>query len=316
VITMSESTTHIEHASRIAEAKRLERSSSDRILAGVAGGLARYFDIHPAVFRVGFVVLTLLGGSGILIYAAAALVMPAEGAPDSVATRALRQRRDRPWPLIGLGLLAVAGAIVLSNISFWPHGDVWILLAIAGGLILWLTRQGLPEPRAEDERDEATALARQDSRRLRRLFKGIGIAIASLVALVLVFAAIAASVFHVHLGNGIGDREYTAVTAGQLESSYELGIGTLRLDLSGLTLPAGTTREVKARVDVGDLQVTLPSGVAVQVVGHARAGNVRLLGEESDGWEAERRVVEAGDPTLVLDARVGAGSVRVDRAVP
>ena len=51
--------------------KRLERSRSDRKLAGVCGGLARYFDIHPAVYRVGFVVLTLLGGAGILIYLAA-----------------------------------------------------------------------------------------------------------------------------------------------------------------------------------------------------------------------------------------------------
>jgi phage shock protein PspC (stress-responsive transcriptional regulator) len=313
---MSESTTHSEHASRVADVKRLERSSSDRILAGVAGGLARYFDIHPAVFRVGFVVLTLLGGSGILIYAAAALVMPAEGAPDSVATRALRQRRDRPWPLIGLGLLAVAGAIVLSNITFWPHGDVWILLAVAGAVILWLTRQDGSEPPAADALDAAVALARRDSRRMRRFFTGIGIAIGSIVAVVLVAAAVAAAVFHVHLGNGIGDREYTAATASQLESRYELGIGSLRLDLAGLELPAGTTREVKARVDVGDLHVTLPSGVGLRIVGHARAGNVRLLGEESDGWEVERRAAEPGNPTLVLDARVGAGSVRVDRAVP
>src|SRR5262245_29796791 len=171
-----------DHTSHIAEAKRLERSSSDRILYGVAGGLARYFDIHPAFFRVGFVVLTLLGGSGLLVYAAAALVMPAEGAADSVATRALRQRRDRPWPLIGLGLLAVAGAVVLSNASFWPHGDVWIVLAIAGVGILFLTRHGLPEPRSEDEAGEAATLARQDSRRIRRFFKGIGIALASVVA--------------------------------------------------------------------------------------------------------------------------------------
>ena len=312
---MSESTTHTEHATRVAQAKRLERSGSDRILAGVAGGLARYFDIHPAVFRVGFVVLTLLGGSGILIYAAAALVMPAEGAPDSVATRALRQRRDRPWPLIGLGLLAVAGAIVLSNVSFWPHGDVWILLAIAGGVILWLTRQGDSEPRAADAPDEAVTLARRDSRRMRRFFAGIGIAIGSIVALVLVSAAIAAAVFHVHVGNGIGDREYTPATASQLASSYELGIGTLRLDLGALALPAGSTREVKARVDVGDLRVTVPPGVGLEIVGHARAGSVRLLGEESEGWEVERRVAESGDPTIVLDAGVGAGSVRVDRAV-
>src|SRR6476659_8160179 len=116
-------TTHTVEGPKV---KRLERSRSDRMLAGVCGGLASYFEIHPAFYRVGFVVLTLLGGAGILIYAAAALVMPAEGKADSVATRALRQRRDRPWPLIGLGLLAVAGAVVLSDASFWPHGDVWI----------------------------------------------------------------------------------------------------------------------------------------------------------------------------------------------
>jgi phage shock protein PspC (stress-responsive transcriptional regulator) len=99
-----------EHTTDIPEIRRLQRSRSDRMLAGVSGGLARYFEIHPAVFRVGFVVLTLLGGAGILIYAAAALVMPDEGKEDSIATAALRNRRDRPWPLIGLGLLAVAVA--------------------------------------------------------------------------------------------------------------------------------------------------------------------------------------------------------------
>ena len=44
--------------------KQLQRSRSDRMLAGVSGGLASYFEIHPAFFRVGFVVLTLLGGAG------------------------------------------------------------------------------------------------------------------------------------------------------------------------------------------------------------------------------------------------------------
>jgi len=53
------------------EARQLRRSRSDRTLAGVCGGLAAYFEIHPAVFRVAFVVLTLLGGAGVLIYLAA-----------------------------------------------------------------------------------------------------------------------------------------------------------------------------------------------------------------------------------------------------
>ena len=61
------------------QVKRLERSTSDRIVAGVSGGLGRYFDINPAVFRLGFVVLTLLGGAGLLVYLAAVLVIPDEG---------------------------------------------------------------------------------------------------------------------------------------------------------------------------------------------------------------------------------------------
>ncbi len=306
-----------DHSSHVADAKRLERSDSDRILYGVAGGLARYFDIHPAFFRVGFVVLTLLGGSGLLIYAAAALVMPAEGAPDSVATRALRQRRDRPWPLIGLGLLAVAGAVALSNASFWPHGDVWVVLAIVGFAILFLTRHGLPEPRSETESGEAAAIARQDSHRIRRFFKGVGIAIGSVIALVLVAAAIAAAVFHVHIGNGIGDREYTVTSVSELDRSYELGIGTLRLDLSQLPLPADETRTVKVRVDVGDMQIVVPANVTLNTTARARAGNVRVLGDDSDGWEVERVVSSAGSQgTLIVDAAVGAGSIRIDRAVP
>jgi phage shock protein PspC (stress-responsive transcriptional regulator) len=305
-----------DHTSHIAEAKRLERSDSDRMLYGVAGGLARYFDIHPAFFRVGFVVLTLLGGSGLLIYAAAALVMPAEGAADSVATRALRQRRDRPWPLIGLGLLAVAGAVLLSNASFWPHGDVWIVLAIAGVAILVLTRHGLPEP-SEGGADEAAALARQDSRRMRRFLKGVGIAFASVVALLLVAAAITAAVFHVHVGNGIGDREVTVTSVSELDRSYDVGIGTVRLDLSQLSLPADETRTVKVRVDIGDATIVVPAGVSLDAKARVRAGEIRVLGDDSSGWEVERVVSTAGGQgRLVVDARVGAGSIRIDRAVP
>src|SRR4029450_10644155 len=98
-----------EHTVEGPAVKRLERSRDDRMLAGVCGGLARYFGIHPAFYRVGFVVLTLIGGGGILVYLAPLLVIPDEGKNESIAEETLRQSRDRPWPLIGLGLLALAG---------------------------------------------------------------------------------------------------------------------------------------------------------------------------------------------------------------
>src|SRR5580765_4980109 len=139
-----------EHTIEEPAVRRLERSRDDRMLAGVCEGLARYFGIHPAFYRVGFVVLTLIGGAGVLVYIAAALVIPDEGESDSIASAALRDRRERPWPLIGLAFVAVAGLVLLSRVSIWPHGDVaWFLLLIAGVIILHLARRPPPEPQPE-----------------------------------------------------------------------------------------------------------------------------------------------------------------------
>lgn len=314
-----------EHTTHIPEIRRLERSRSDRMLAGVGGGLARYFEIHPAVFRVGFVVLTLLGGAGILIYVAAWLVMPDEGEPDSVATRALRERRDRPWPLIGLGLIEAAGAIVLSRATLWPDGDAWWLLLLAGGLILLLTRHKKDEPAADEptaagaptEPGETTtgqAVPAVPRRRKRRVLRGIGIAVSSLVALLVIALAIFVAVFDVHPGRGIGKETYVVTNANALRDDYRVGIGALELDLSRMEFPRGVTR-VETSVDVGDLKVIIPPGVALRGYGEARAGHVNLLGKEDDGWNADVDLGGSGERVLDLVAHVGAGSVRVERAV-
>ncbi|MFH1050622.1 MAG: PspC domain-containing protein [bacterium] len=56
--------------------KRLYRSTKDRMLAGVCGGLAEYFDIDPVIIRVLFVVVTLGAGVGILGYIILWIVVP------------------------------------------------------------------------------------------------------------------------------------------------------------------------------------------------------------------------------------------------
>ena len=56
--------------------KRLYRSRNDRTLAGICGGIAEYFGWDPTLVRVAWVLLTLLGGSGILLYLIMWLVMP------------------------------------------------------------------------------------------------------------------------------------------------------------------------------------------------------------------------------------------------
>jgi phage shock protein PspC (stress-responsive transcriptional regulator) len=56
--------------------RRLYRSRNDRTLAGVCAGIAEYFGWDPTLVRVAWVLLTLLGGSGILLYLIMWLVVP------------------------------------------------------------------------------------------------------------------------------------------------------------------------------------------------------------------------------------------------
>lgn len=56
--------------------KRLYRSRTDRRLAGVCGGVAEYFGWDPTLVRIAWIMLTLLGGSGVLLYLIFWLVMP------------------------------------------------------------------------------------------------------------------------------------------------------------------------------------------------------------------------------------------------
>lgn len=62
----------------MAESKisELKRSKTNRLIAGVCGGLGEYLDIDPTIIRIGFIILTIAGGSGVLAYLLLWLVMP------------------------------------------------------------------------------------------------------------------------------------------------------------------------------------------------------------------------------------------------
>jgi phage shock protein C len=59
-----------------APTRKLTRSSSDTVIAGVAGGLAEYLHIDSTVVRIIFIILTFAGGFGVLLYVILALVIP------------------------------------------------------------------------------------------------------------------------------------------------------------------------------------------------------------------------------------------------
>ncbi len=59
--------------------KKLTRSTSDALLAGVCGGIANYFQLDPTLVRVGYVILSLMGvGTPVLLYILLAIIIPAE----------------------------------------------------------------------------------------------------------------------------------------------------------------------------------------------------------------------------------------------
>jgi phage shock protein C len=65
--------------------RTLTRSSTDRKISGVSGGLGAYLGIDPVLVRVGFVVTTLASGAGLLAYLALLAIVPADDAHPAPA---------------------------------------------------------------------------------------------------------------------------------------------------------------------------------------------------------------------------------------
>ena len=144
------------------EPKRFYRSTTDRRIAGVAGGLAEYFAIDPLLIRLVFVILVLAGGGGVLLYIILWIVTPERPvilnqtqnsstmenqqstysepkSPDDSQNPQTPQPRNR-GNLIGGLVLITLGTLFLAD-EFLPHvnfGDLWpiILIVIGGGLLI------------------------------------------------------------------------------------------------------------------------------------------------------------------------------------
>jgi len=76
-------------------ASQLRRSGDDRMLAGVAGGIARYLNADVTLVRVIIAALALFTGAGVALYVAAWLLIPEEGTEVSVAEELLARERVR-----------------------------------------------------------------------------------------------------------------------------------------------------------------------------------------------------------------------------
>ena len=143
--------------------RRLYRSSTDRVLGGVCGGLASGFGIDALVVRAAFVVLTLAGGTGVALYLIAWLVLPKQDTRRSMA-QSLHLDTHDTIQVASVGMLVLGGLLLFRATGIWfSDAIVWPALLGAMGLAL-IWRQA-----DADERASLTGLASRLDLRSRRL---------------------------------------------------------------------------------------------------------------------------------------------------
>lgn len=137
--------------------RRLTRSQKNRVLGGVAGGLGEYLGIDPAILRILFVLMTVFGGSGIILYLVLWLTMPSSSSLQDVGTETIRENAEemktaarnvlhispqsRLHQTMGFFLVFIGGWWLLSNMGIFRmmHFEkFWPLLLILIGISLVL----------------------------------------------------------------------------------------------------------------------------------------------------------------------------------
>ncbi|MEU4352004.1 PspC domain-containing protein [Streptomyces sp. NPDC023838] len=122
-------------------APQLRRSGHNKVIGGVCGGLGRYCDIDPVIFRIALGVLTVTGGLGLVFYGFGWLLLPLDDEDENEARRLLSGRVE--GPALAAVLMALAGCgIFLSMLS---NGSVmsfaWLLTLAVAGLGVWSQRR-------------------------------------------------------------------------------------------------------------------------------------------------------------------------------
>ncbi len=116
----------------------LRRPIEGRAFAGVAAGLGQRFDISPTWFRVAFVLMTVFGGIGLLLYALGWLLIPEEGSDDPVITQWLSGfDTSNTGMVVGVVLVGVAAIILASSFHLISGKFVFAAILLVVGVLLY-----------------------------------------------------------------------------------------------------------------------------------------------------------------------------------
>ncbi|HEX2129819.1 MAG TPA: PspC domain-containing protein [Solirubrobacterales bacterium] len=327
-------------------ARRLLRSRDDRMIAGVAGGLGRYFAVDPTIVRIAFVVSIFFGGLGVFAYLALALFVPSAEGDGEIEPAPIERSR-------GLAIAAGVGIVIvaLSWGAFdggwgwdggpWFFGPPLVLLAIGAGLYFLLRNTGNTSV-ASVVGKIVLGLCLLFLAGCAAMFSawagatGHGVAVAGVITAIGVLLALAAfrggarwlvapavvlaiplgtvAAADISFGDGVGEREYRPAAIESLPAAgYELGVGRLAIDLRELEWGPRTVVDLQTDLGIGEMVIAVPESVCVSADATAAAGDIQVAGDSSDGIDAEFQNDVPADavPQLDLDAEVDLGAIRV-----
>lgn len=294
--------------------RRLHRSASRRLIGGVAGGLGERYDLDANIFRVGFVVLSVAWGLGVLVYLALWILMPRDPDADASASRAQPARPESTWSYVALSVALVIVALLawstFGRRHTFGHGPavgrdlflLWILFLIVLAFV------ALRAP-------------------ARRVSLGRVVAVFFLAGLTLVILVAGGLLTYlattgVPLTGGTGEHSWAPTSLSSVNHSYRTEFGSETVDLHAVRFPAAGYH-VAASVTMGSLHVEVPSGAVVDVHTHVGAGSVRYGVQEVWGFRpavfteippALHGAAVARAPHLIIDAQVGIGVIEITRA--
>ncbi|MFZ1062449.1 MAG: PspC domain-containing protein [Acidimicrobiales bacterium] len=278
------------------EPLRFRRSSSNRKIAGVAGGIGERFDVDANVVRVIFIVLALVVGLGVAIYLALWAFVPLNGSAEDIDVRVDAEEGNR-WSLRNLVLLAgtlCLGLIVLSVVINRQHvgraiGLLWLIFLVVLAV---------------------AALRRPGRFSIVRFLLRVLVAIVSLAVLACagVLAYVVAS--GVPKAGAVGERIYQPNNVAEVHSQYQLAIGTMTVDLRGVGFHDDSL-SIAATVAVGRLIVEVPPGVQVNL--DAQSGTSTITYPYGSQSFYDSGASKGATSHLNLTVRVGIGQVELIR---
>ena len=322
------------------DTRRLARSTDDHMIAGVAGGLGRYFGLDPVLFRIAFGISVFFGGIGLVAYIALVALLPHDdGRPSWI------EGRSRVTTIVATICLAIAAVSIVGPPAF-VLGPGLLCLAVLGLLAVLLYRAF-----GGERGDDAAQIIARGTLVLLVLIAALGAATAvgfvaalgggvavaiiavvagvallaagllggplwlMLPAIVLVAPLAVVSAAGLDLHGGVGDRDYRPASVAQIKPEYRVGVGQMTLDLRRLDLPAGRT-DVKLVVGVGEARVFVPDGACVSTDAQIGAGQADVIdGDGQSGLDVEvnERANTVSRPIVHVNADIGVGHLQIDR---